>query len=152
MRALGDKSELMRQNFVSQVSCKGFGFDGKIRLSPEILAKSFVFDALLSTLLYLWLVSSEQLLNCCLLPPLCIVCPWLPPLCFGAVRYSPGIWTKCFTGIFGWVQLIGRFLVPHLIRMKGGKGEGWYHLTLPVRIFYPFSCMCSHDVCSLWHY
>lgn len=59
MRALGDKSELIRQNFVSQVSCKDFVFVGKVRLSSEILAKSFVFAALFSTVLCLWLVSGE---------------------------------------------------------------------------------------------
>lgn len=57
--ALGDKSELMRQSFVSQVSCKDFVFSGKRRLSAEILAESFVFPALFSSLLPLWPVSGE---------------------------------------------------------------------------------------------
>lgn len=81
MRALGDKSELIRQNFVSQASCKDFV--GKVRLSSEILAKSFVFVALFSTLLCLWLVSGERLLSCCLLPPLCSVPMALTSLLWG---------------------------------------------------------------------
>lgn len=75
--ALGDRFELMRQSFVSQVSCKDFVFSGKMGLSSEILAKSFVFPALFSSLLPLWPVSGKWLLNCCLLTPLCTVCTLL---------------------------------------------------------------------------
>lgn len=158
MRALGEKSQLMRQKFVSQVSCKGFGFGGKIRLS-QILAKSFVFSALFSTLLCLWLVSGELLQSCCLLPPLCTVYPWLLPLCFGAVRYSRLLCQSCHMNkMLHWYLMLGATnwkmiscSSPNQNEEREAKDDTHY-LALPVRMFYPVSCMCSHDVCSRWNY
>lgn len=58
--ALGDKSELMRQTLSARCLMETFSFPGgNMRLSSEILAKSFVFPALSSSLLSLWLVSGD---------------------------------------------------------------------------------------------
>lgn len=86
--ALGDKSELMRQSFVSQVPCKDFVFSGKIRLSSEMLAESFVFPACFRPC-YIsgWSVVSDCWIV--VFSHLCVQCPHCSHhLCFGAVIYG----------------------------------------------------------------
>lgn len=142
----------MRQSFVSQVSCKDFVFSGKMRLSSEILAKSFVFPALFSSLLPLWLVSGERLPSRCLLTPLCTVCPLLPPSLLSSCYIwqvampVPAWWIKSFISIWGWMQLIGRrSLVLHVSRMEG-KGRMILILLLCLSecliLCHTHSCMC----------
>lgn len=147
MTALGDKSELMRQSFVSQVSCKDFVFSGKMRLSSEILAKSFVFPALFSSLLPLWRVIAKSLSSHTSVysVPIAPTISALELLYMAGCYASPSMMNQELHQHLGLDATNWKEITCSSREQNEGKGKDDTHPpALPVRMSYPISHPLMH--------